>query len=248
MVPFFIILFKGSVCMLTLNRMDGILNCVPKSCIVADIGTDHGYIPVKLIERDIANYVIASDISSYSIEKAQTLIERKNLTDRIYTRVGYGLSILRPREVEVAIIAGLGGTLIAEILEKDKEIASTISKFVLQPMQQQRALREYLLNSGYTIENEILVREDRNRYYVIMVVEHGQEDVMDDLDYYLGRRLVEKRDPLLPEYILYNIKKRCDILANLKKSRNANIVSDKQLKLEREIERLKEVYEHVCKG
>ena len=81
-----------------------------------------------------------------------------------------------------------------------------------------------------------------------MVVEHGQEDVMDDLDYYLGRRLVEKRDPLLPEYILYNIKKRCDILANLKKSRNANIVSDKQLKLEREIERLKEVYEHVCKG
>ena len=232
----------------TLDRLDGILSCIPNSCIIADIGTDHGYIPVNLIKRNMANHVIASDISPYSLKKAQKLIDREGMNDRISTRTGYGLSVLRPGEVEVAIIAGLGGTLIAEILERDKGVAGTIDKFILQPMQRHRVLREYLLNNAYSIRDEVLLKEDRNRYYVIMVVEHGQEKVRDDLDYYLGRCLVENKDPLLPEYILYNIKRRHAVLANLKKSRNAEEVSERQNKLEEEIRKLKEVYGDVCKG
>lgn len=228
------------------NRLDTIIKCVPHSHTIADIGTDHGYIPVDLIERGIAKYVIASDISSHSLEKARTLIRNRGLEDSISTRVGYGLSVLDPGEADTVIIAGLGGVLISEILEEDREIARTIDTFILQPMQWTRPLREYLLQNGYTIEDEILVCEGKNRYYVIMVVGHGGEEIRDEMDYYLGRRLVEKKDPLLPEYILHNIGLRQNILKNLSKSKYNKEVKNKRLKLEGEINRLKEVYSNVC--
>ncbi len=232
--------------MANLSRLDAILSCVPSSHTVADIGTDHGYVPVNLIKKNIAEYVIATDISSSSLAKAETLIEMKGMGDRISTRVGYGLSILKPDEVDTAIIAGLGGVLISEILEKDRLIAGTIDTFILQPMKWRRLLREYLLNNGYTIVDEVLVKESISRYYVIMVVKHGKEKVKDDLDYYLGRRLIEKKDPLLPGYILHNIKRRQDILDNLRYGKPNLETQRKQFKLKEEIEKLKEVYENVC--
>src|SRR5690606_26104663 len=114
------------------------------------------------------------------------------------------------------------------------------------PMKWRRLLREYLLNNGYTIVDEVLVKESISRYYVIMVVKHGKEKVKDDLDYYLGRRLIEKKDPLLPGYILHNIKRRQDILDNLRYGKPNLETQRKQFKLKEEIEKLKEVYENVC--
>ena len=228
------------------SRLDAIVDCVPHSHTVADIGTDHGYIAVDLIEKNLARHVIASDISPNSLEKARLLVHERGLEGSISTRVGYGLSVLEAGEVQTAIIAGLGGVLISEILENDREIAKTIDTFILQPMQLKTPLRKYLLENGYIIIDEVLVRESINRYYVIMVVKHGREKIKDDMDYYLGRRLVEKRDPLLPEYILHNIKRRQEILNNLSKGRASQEIEARKIKLKGEIQKLKEVYVNVC--
>ncbi len=100
------------------NRLLEVANFVPKDSIVADIGTDHGYIPVFLVENNISNKVIATDISEKSLDKTVNYIKELNLRNNIEPRLGDGLETIKPCEVDTIIMAGMGGILIIEILEK----------------------------------------------------------------------------------------------------------------------------------
>ncbi|NMA94887.1 MAG: SAM-dependent methyltransferase [Clostridiales bacterium] len=233
--------------MIQTDRMKTIIDCVPKSHTVADIGADHGYVSASLIEKGIAKYVIASDISPNSLKKTQGLIRQRGLEDYIATRMGYGLSVLAEHEADTAIIAGLGGVLISEILDRDIHIAKTIDTFILQPMQWVRPLREYLFNNGYKIDDERLVYEGEDKYYVIMKVTHGYVEISDDMYYYLGEKLIKNRCNLLLGYILHKIKLREHVLKGLAKSKDKKEIKLKKTRLEGEVIRLKEVFDEVSK-
>ena len=101
------------------KRLLEIASLVEENSIVADIGTDHGYIPVYLMEEARAKRVIGSDISKGSLNKIVNYVRMKKLEDKIDTRLGNGLEVLRPFEVDTVIIAGMGGMLIRDILEKN---------------------------------------------------------------------------------------------------------------------------------
>jgi tRNA (adenine22-N1)-methyltransferase len=198
------------------KRLQKIADKVPPSVKVADIGTDHGYVPVYLIENKIAQTVIATDISSKSIKKAEVIIKNHRVEDKIYTRVGDGLLPLEIGEVDTVIIAGMGGVLIGNMLKDGLDIAEKIDTFILQPMMGQEKLRHYLLNNGFAIEDEVLVYEDK-KFYEVMVARHGSQTVEDDIYYEIGYNLIVNHDPYLPKFIYKKMDKTKKLISHLEK-------------------------------
>lgn len=131
---------------------------------VADIGTDHAYIPIELMKKGKCSKIIASDINEGPAKIAEEHIKNNGLD--IEVRVGPGITVLEEGEVEQIVIAGMGGKLIVDILKDSYEIAKT-SKLILQPMNGQYELRKYLLENGFVITDEDIVTEGIKVYNLI---------------------------------------------------------------------------------
>lgn len=198
-------------------RLQVIADYVEKDAIVADIGTDHAYIPVHLLENDISKKVIAADINKGPLNNAKKYIESRKLEDKIETRLGNGIEVLKPYEVNTVIIAGMGGLLINGILENSKAVVKTIDTFILQPMVASDELRKYLYTHGYKITHEKLAKEG-NKLYEIIYAEHGNEDIENEIYYEIGKKLFENKDEFLEEFLDKKTKKLEKAIDNIAKS------------------------------
>lgn len=212
------------------KRLLGIISFVKEKSIVADIGTDHGYIPVYLVENNISKKVIATDISSGSLRKAEEYVQLKGLINKVETRLGNGLDVIKPYEVDTVIIAGMGGLLIREILEENFKKAETINNFILQPMTASKELRMYLYDHNFTIIDEKIVVEE-DKYYEIIYAKLGKEFVEDEIYYEISRHILERRDPLLKDFIKNKIAKIQEIInaLNIEESEKANMRKEELL-------------------
>ena len=156
------------------DRLLKIASLVTKGKKIADIGTDHGYIPVHLLNEGNIDFAILADVNKGPLENARKEVRHNNLIDKVDLRLGSGIEVLKKGEVDEVIIAGMGGILISELLEANIEVAQSTEKFILQPMQAQKELRKYLLNNGYEILDEVLVREDFRIYEIIVAKYTGK--------------------------------------------------------------------------
>ena len=118
-------------------RLEVIAGCVAGVKSMADIGTDHGYLPVYLVENELVSRAIASDTNQQPLKKAEKIIKEQQLEKQIETRLGSGLSVLKPGEVDAVVMAGMGGLLIRDLLEAQPDVARQQKKLVLQPMNNQ---------------------------------------------------------------------------------------------------------------
>lgn len=167
------------------------LKCIidhTKKARIADIGTDHAYIPIYLIENNMAKYVIASDVKQGPVDIAENNIKKHSLEDKIEVRLGSGLSILKRGETEEIIIAGMGGKLIAEIIKNDIDIARECS-LVLQPMNDQYELRKFLILNNFMITSEDIATEGFKVYNIINAKAGIQEEFENDIEYHLPKYL-----------------------------------------------------------
>jgi len=153
------------------KRLLKVLEYVDYVGTVADIGCDHGYLSEMLIDSGKARKVIATDISEDCLDKTRLLLAKHDLENKIQTRLGDGLTVLKPDEVDVAVIAGMGGHEIAKILG-DKSRKDGIKHFVLQPMQKSVDLRRWLAANSYVIENDECV-EESGKFYDVLKVKKG---------------------------------------------------------------------------
>ena len=184
------------------DRLLKIASLVTEGKRVADIGTDHGYIPVYLLNQGKVPYAILADVNKGPLENARGEVRHNKLLDKVDLRLGYGIEVLEKGEVDEVIIAGMGGILISELLEAKLEVAHSVDKLILQPMQAQNELRKYLLNNGFEILDEVLVKEDFRIYEIIIAKYTGKNTVVsDDIYYEVGTKLIENKDPLLNEFI-----------------------------------------------
>lgn len=186
------------------KRLRKLAELVPLNSIVADIGTDHGYVPKFLIDNEISKLVIASDISESSLAKTAAYVEEENLSDSIIPRIGSGLEPIKPFEVDTVIIAGMGGVLISEILRDSRRKAETYLRFILQPMVGSNELRRYLIEDGFKIVDEDLVRED-GRYYEVIVAENGLQTCPEDIYLEISPILIKKDHPLWKEFAKWKL-------------------------------------------
>lgn len=157
---------------------------------VIDVGTDHGYLPVYLIENNIVESAIVSDVSKGSLKKAVELISKKNLSKKIESRCGNGLKVLNGRDnADLAVIAGMGGNLIAEIIEQSMElITKTNLTLILQPMQNPEVLRNFLISKKFSITKELLAEEDEKIYQIIVSKFGGSPIDYSDFELEFGRK------------------------------------------------------------
>ena len=167
---------------------------------VADIGCDHGRLSVALLQQAIASRVIASDISADSLLKGRALAERCRIEEAQLSFVlSDGLSHLVPGEADAIVLAGMGGELIARLLETGSDVAHTTERIVMQPMGGTLELRRFLLQNGFRIADESYVL-DAGRYYqiILAIPDLGQTpELPQDAFLEFGPVAFAKRDPLL---------------------------------------------------
>ena len=156
------------------ERLRAIISMVPRNKCTADIGTDHGFVPVSLVTEGIAERAIASDIGKGPLLRAEEHIRRAGLEDRIECRLGDGLSVLSPGEAEVLVIAGMGGMLMVRILEEGLDVAKSARTLILSPHRDAYELRKFLFGQGFSITGETMVQED-GKYYTVIRAEHHEE-------------------------------------------------------------------------
>lgn len=194
-------------------RLEVIAGCVAGVKTMADIGTDHGYLPVHLVENHLVCSAIASDTNQKPLKKAEKIIIEQQLESSIETRLGSGLSVLKPGEVEAVVMAGMGGLLIRDLLEAEPLVALGVNKLVLQPMNNQAILRRYLETHGFKIIKEDLAQE-ADRVYEVIVAQPGEMIIVDPLEYELGFAFDKNTHPLLETLINRKIGLEQKILTN----------------------------------
>nr|UWI51492.1 class I SAM-dependent methyltransferase [Clostridioides difficile] len=189
------------------DRLLKIASLVSDDKKIADIGTDHGYIPVYLLNEGRVPFAVLADVNKGPLDNARKEVIQNNLLEKVDLRLGSGIEVLEIGEVEEVIIAGMGGILISELLEAKKEVAHSIEKLILQPMQAQEELRRYLLNNGYEILKEVLVREDFRIYEIIVAKYTGKNTIIEDeIQFEVGIKLLENKDSLFYDFIEKKIK------------------------------------------
>ena len=220
------------------DRLLKIASLVSDGKKIADIGTDHGYIPVYLLKEGKVPFAVLADVNKGPLDNAHKEVIQNNLLDKVDLRLGSGIEILVIGEVEEVIIAGMGGILISELLEAKKEVAHNVEKLILQPMQAQEELRYYLLNNGYEILEEVLVREDFRIYEIIVAKYTGKNTIIEDEIYYeVGIKLLENKNSLFNDFIEKKIKTYSSIVNKLE-GKNGEAIDKKRKESEVVIKKL----------
>ena len=147
-------------------RLEKVASLVPKGTKIADVGTDHAYLPIYLMETGIAKSTVATDIHKGPIDAANANIAAAGVKG-IKTILCDGLNAVAPNEVDTVIIAGMGGDTIAHILSEAAWLKSSDKLLILQPMSSADSARIYLAQNGYKVEKEVCV-EDAGRVYPVM--------------------------------------------------------------------------------
>lgn len=198
-------------------RIEKIISYIQHADTVADIGCDHGYAALGLIEQGRAKNVIACDISGPSLKKAAQLAKEHRITDRMEMCLGDGLQVLEPGEADTIIIAGMGGMRICSILEQGRNVAEQAKLLVLSPNRNEYDLRKYLCERGFSAVEEGLAHEHGRYYQIICAVPSGETRPQEDWDNYFGKLLIERKDPLLKGFL---DKKISELGSVLKKAEN----------------------------
>ena len=195
------------------KRLNWILEKVDKCETIIDDGTDHGYIPIKLIKDNIASRVIASDINKEPLEKARINASLDGVIEKVDLRLGGGLKTLKSKEVQGIIIAGMGGNLIRDILEADLDKVKDVDYLVLQPAQNPEVLREYLYTHEYEIIDEDICL-DEGKYYELFKVKYKKNNItkLEDVFYEISPVMLKKRTETLKSYIEDKVEKNNKIL------------------------------------
>lgn len=225
------------------KRLRAIVNFCDKNKIIADIGTDHGFVPNFLYEEDINRKIIATDISLNSLNKAMEFTELRGNKGKIEHIVCNGLEKIPP--VDQIIIAGMGGILISKILDRDFEKASQAEKLILQPMQQVDYLRKFLYDKGFKILDEKIVFEDNKFFHIIVANYKAIKEEYRDIDLKVSKLLRNRKDKDLIEFLKYLIDYNIFIIENIEGSSTRSIY--KKDKLREENIELKEILDEVQK-
>ena len=198
------------------KRLLTVANMVTKGNVVADIGTDHGYLPIYLVQNNISENVIAMDVNKGPLNKASINIRQLHLEDKIDIRLSDGLDSLEKDEANTVTVCGMGGKLIAKILESGRNKISPDSELILSPQSEIQQFREYLLKNGYRIVKEDMLLED-GKFYIIIKCKLDSESrqsynievemlesktVQSDAFLKYGKYLLEHKNDILKEYLI----------------------------------------------
>ena len=210
------------------DRLEAVIAAVALSESAADIGTDHGYVPVELVRRGTVKRALAMDVRPGPLARAREHIDAAGLGDRIETRLSDGLEKLAAGEAETVVIAGMGGGLMVRILEDGRHMWDSVRQWVLSPHSEIEKVRGWMAENGFVSASEHMVYED-GKYYTVLSVQrngdaagacgadgrpvHARAGTARDLIY--GRLMAETRDPVFFQYLKDEERKLTELCAAL---------------------------------
>lgn len=182
------------------RRLKAVAALVSPGLALADVGCDHGYIPIYLIQKGQIPRAIAMDINQGPLLRAREHIREWGLEAYIETRLSDGLKALEPGEAQCLVIAGMGGPLMERILTQGAPVLKDMKELILQPQSEIGHFRQFLAENGYRIIEEDMVEEEK-KYYPMMKAVQGSMNYTKKAEYLYGKKLLEKRHPVLREFL-----------------------------------------------
>ena len=201
------------------KRLTALANMVTDGNRLADIGTDHGYIPIYLCQTGKIPSALAMDIGKGPLQQAQTHIAEHGLSEQIKTRLSDGMAALQFGEADTILIAGMGGGLVMKILSEGAEKLTGKEELILQPQSEIALVREFLRVRNFQILNEDMILED-GKYYPMMKVSQQKaaeqtkilpQEVADAF----GPVLLQKRHPVLKEWLERDLRTTNSVIEQL---------------------------------
>lgn len=231
------------------ERLQSIADEINQGETMADIGTDHGLLPIYLYKTGKCPKVILTDISKPSLEKAVEDTKTYHSEGDYDFRLGSGIEVLEKSEVDAVAIAGMGGILMTEILGKDIEKTYSFKKLILQPRSHVGRLRYWLLKNGFSVVNEKLVREGKYIWEILTVIPNekcfDRRTEEDDIEFEYPFTLLKYDSPLLKEYLNQRLAKEKEKLElkKMSKIQDFKVIRTQKHRIEYLDYLLKEFYE-----
>lgn len=202
------------------ERLKAVADMVTKGNVVADIGTDHGYVPIYLVKNHICNQAYAMDINEGPLEMAEKNIYLEGLSDKITTVLSDGMEQMADSTAETVIIAGMGGDLIVDILSRGEHIKG-IKELILSPHKRVDLVRKYLIENHWKIIRENMVF-DAGKYYTMIQAQRGEDTEYNDVELIYGKYLLKNKNKILRKFLEKENKKFSYILHTMKENGNKN--------------------------
>ncbi|KGR90669.1 SAM-dependent methyltransferase [Ureibacillus massiliensis 4400831 = CIP 108448 = CCUG 49529] len=174
------------------KRLETVASFVPTGAIIADIGSDHAYLPCYLINKKIAKKAIAGEVVKGPFESAVRQVREAGLMHKISVRLADGLDAIDESDkVDTITIAGMGGPLIVSILDKKPAVLQNVTRLILQPNIHAKVIRQWGLDNGWAILDEVILEEDEKIYEVI-VLQRGEMTLTEE-EILLGKYLLNEK-------------------------------------------------------
>ena len=222
------------------KRLQLVASFVSEGQKMAEIGTDHGYVPVYLVQEKKVPYAYACDVNKGPLERAGFHIKEAGLQGQIETRLGSGLSVLRPGEAQSVVIAGMGGPLMVRLLEERADVVAQVTELILSPHSEIDTVRRYLHAHGFAIVREEMVL-DEGKFYTVMKAVPGQETNYTETEYRYGRHILQTAEPVFGAYLSDCIRKLTNLQAQLQGT-GYPAAKEKLAQVETELEQVRVLY------
>lgn len=216
-------------------RLSAIADMVTTGNRLVDVGCDHGYLPVYLIQQKKIPSAIAMDVRKGPLSRAKEHIRQYGLEEYIQTRLSDGLENLKAGEGDTLVIAGMGGPLMERILTDGQSVRDSFSEMILQPQSDIPHFRRFIQSQGFQIVEEKMVEEEGKFYPMMRVVRtcpegDGNENLVSEaapytLEEAFGKFLLKEHNPVLYRYLLREERIRADILKQLQAAPQAEAVT-----------------------
>jgi len=179
------------------NRLQAVFQMVDKNTRVADIGSDHAYLPVELIEQKTAQYALAGEVAVGPMTRSKEDVQKFGLSDQIDVRLGDGLAVIHEADkIDTVVIAGMGGILITDILTRaTDEQLSHVQTLILQPNIGEPLVRHWLVDHNFEIVDEDIIEEDHHVYEIIKATKVDKATPLVQAQYLMGPVLMSKKTP-----------------------------------------------------
>ena len=226
------------------KRLQAVADLVTPGYTIADVGTDHAYIPIYLVGKGIVQRAVAMDINEGPLDRATEHIKENKLENQIQTRLSNGLQHLQKGEVDTVILAGMGGNLMINILNEDLNKTNSLKECILQPQSEVFKVRTFLLEKGFLFIEENIVLDD-GKYYPMMKVVPPEKTkkikpvFWSEIEIRYGKLLLEEKNPILKRFLERESAIRKDILSKLEQVEGTHI-SERKAELNQELFQIEE--------
>ncbi|KIL44430.1 tRNA (adenine(22)-N(1))-methyltransferase [Jeotgalibacillus soli] len=223
------------------DRLHAVASFIPKGSTMADIGSDHAYLPCFVVKQGIVQKAIAGEVVEGPFLSAKKQVEEDQLSDFIDVRKGNGLAVMEPGEVDVITIAGMGGPLIAQILEDGKNKLPGVKRLILQPNINAISIRDWLVPNEWKVIDEQILMED-GKIYEIIVAEPADQPITpySPAERLLGPVLLNNRSNVFKEKWQQEYQQWERILNELQEAGNIERIKEKKKELEEKMTIVKE--------